>query len=369
MFHRVGQKLNSFSLSFETRLGIYITGGVFALLFVGLGMLYITPHFEASFHGLQYSRLSEAPFDFSIPNSLRNRILPSLIGYLVFLRGNLFFIVPLIFAQLFMAVLYYNYRKKGFSPVDALLFTGFVAFSCTLYIQLASPGYTDVVLYFFIFLAFAFIRRSFYSALFFCFALFTHESSLFMLPGLVIYSWYVNRRTGVLMSYSFYLLAAMIPLFVYRYWVASHAPVEYDLAYYFSEKNILFCLQKVLPLWPAGAFYAFKLFWFFPVYILYRCWFKKERTFFLVITVILLCDFAQLIIAFDITRMLCLGFPAVLLAAEKLKEEWKPEKFTRFACGLTVANFLILQYFMSADRLHPLLPLPYTWLTTLIGGS
>ncbi|MFY9311273.1 MAG: hypothetical protein WAQ28_19670 [Bacteroidia bacterium] len=259
-------------------------------------------------------------------------------------------------------------RKREYSPIDALLFAGFIAFSSTLYIQLASPGYTDIVFYYFNFLAFVLIRRRFYSALFYCLALLTHESSLFLLPALILYSRYINKQGGLmLLKYCIYLLIAIIPLLAYRYWVAMNTVVEYDLAFYFSKKNIIFCLGKVLPLAPAGAFYAFKLFWFFPVYILYRSWIKNDKRFFLVIVSILICDFAQLIIAFDITRMLCLGFPAIVLAAEKLKEDWEPEKFTRYALGLTLANFIILQCFMSADSLHPLLPLPYTWLTGLFG--
>jgi hypothetical protein len=177
----------------------------------------------------------------------------------------------------------------------------------------------------------------------------------------------MNRTQVIkLLKYFLCLAIAIIPLLVYRYWVSLHADVEYDLAYYFSKKNIQFSLEKVLPLLPAGAFYAFKLFWFFPVYILCKSWLKRETGFMLVIAAILICDFAQLIIAFDITRMLCLGFPAIILAAEKLKEQWEPLKFSRFALGLTLANFLIFQYFMSCDRLHPMLPLPYTWLIGLI---
>ena len=57
-------------------------------------MLYITPRFEAAYHGLQYALLSNDPFDFTTPNALRYRILPSLIGYVTFLRGDIFFIIP-----------------------------------------------------------------------------------------------------------------------------------------------------------------------------------------------------------------------------------------------------------------------------------
>ncbi|MFY9311274.1 MAG: hypothetical protein WAQ28_19675 [Bacteroidia bacterium] len=109
MIYRASQKIDNFCFVLEKRLGLSGTAAILSFLIIGLAMLYITPHFEAAYHGLQYSRLSEAPFDFTQGNSLRNRVLPSLIGYLIFLRGDLFFIVPLIFALLFIGTTYYVY--------------------------------------------------------------------------------------------------------------------------------------------------------------------------------------------------------------------------------------------------------------------
>ena len=359
-------KINAFCEKLEKKNGLVVTSFVIALIILAFDMLYITPHFEAGYHGLQYSLLSNNPFDFYTPNSLRYRILPSLIGYLTFLRGDLFFIVPLIFAFLFISSIYWLYRKKDYSPIDSILFTGFIAFSCTLYIQLAAPGYTDVVFYFFIFLSFFFIRNILLSACFFSLALLTHESSLFMLPGLILYANYVNGNSKIkLTKYIISYLLSILPLVFYRHWVSSHTVVEYNLSFYFSEKNIHFAITKVLPLFPAGLFYVFKLFWFFPLYVIYKSWNNKEYSFMFIILSIILCDVLQLIIAFDITRMLCLGFPAILLSAEKVKTYWEPQKFTRFALGLTLVNFLIIQYFMSCDGIVPMLPSPYTYVIGL----
>ena len=76
----------------------------------------------------------------------------------------------------------------------------------------------------------------------------------------------------------------------------------------------------------------------------------------------MVCNFAQLIISFDITRMLCLGFPAILISAEKMKMEWDSAKFTHFLLVLTLINFLIIQHFSSCEAINPMLPSPYTWL-------
>ncbi len=361
-------KINTFCFSLENRLGLLASCLIIGLIILGFDMLYITPKFELAYHWLQYSILSNNPFDFTTTIFVRYRILPSFLGYITFLRGNLFVVVPLIFSLLFISAVYYMYRKKKYVPVDALLFTGLIAFSCTLYIQLTAPGYTDTAFYFFIFLSFAFISNVFKSALFFALALLTHESCLFLLPGLLFYAYYVSFYKKDILKYLLAYSISIIPLLLYRNWVSGHVHVEFDLDFYFSEKNIHFAMKRVLPLIPAGAFYAFKLFWFFPIYAMYKSWQRKEYKFIILISIILICNFAQLAIAFDITRMLCLGFPAILLSAEKIKTSWSSSRFTKFALGLTLINFLILQNYVSADGLIPMLPLPYTSLVNFLVG-
>lgn len=370
MTEKIAAKVNLFCFVLEKRLGLLGASLAIGLILLVLGFVYVTPHFEAAYHGLQYALLSNHPFDFTQPNALQNRVLPSLIGYVFHLRGDLFFLVPLMFAWLFMSTLYIHYRKKVNQPIDALLFSGIIAFSCTLYIQLISPGYTDVVFYYFIFLSFSCVRKLYWSAVFFSLALLTHESSLFLLPGLLMYSYYTNTpeltlKFKIVMAY----LLAILPLFFYRYWVATHVDVEYDMGFYFSKKNIVFSLQKVLPLFPAGAFYAFKLFWFIPVYVFYKAVKNKEYLLLFLLLTMLLATFSQLVIAFDISRMLCLAFPVFLISAEKLRDYWGESRFRHFLIVLTVLNFFVLQYHMSCDRLNPMLPFPYTMFVDFIGLS
>lgn len=360
------QKTDLYCLKLEEKCGLMIASFLLGLLILTFDMIYITPHFEAAYHGLQYSILSNNPFDFSFSNSLRYRILPPFLGYITMLRGKLFFIVPLIFAFLFVSSVYQTYRKKDYTPTDALLFTGFIAFSCTIFIQLSAPGYTDAVFYFFIFLAFQQIQNIVLSALYFSLALLTHESSFFLLPGLLLYAGYSKNQGVHLVKYFLAYGIAIIPPLIYRYWVSSHVEVIYSASFYLTKQNISSTLRMILPLIPGGLFYVFKLFWFFPVYVLYKSWGNREFKFFIVILSILICNLLQLAIAYDVTRMLCLGFPAILLAAEKVKTYWLPRDFTRFALGLTLLNFLILQYCMSSGGLSPMLPAPYTYLTHLI---
>ncbi|MBN8695089.1 MAG: hypothetical protein J0L87_01050 [Bacteroidetes bacterium] len=366
MISRLSNKINSFLLSTEQRLGLLFTSLLLAFVIIGFDMLYITPRFESAFHGAQYALLSEAPFDFTQANALRYRILPSLLGYLTGLRGSLFFIVPLIFTLLLIAAVYFVYRKKNYSSIDSFLFTGLIAFSGTVYIQLQAAGYTDTAFYLFMFLSFAFVHRPFMSILFFLLGVFTHESCLFLLPALLLYFGYKNGNDKrILIKYVIGLLSALVIFLLYRMWISAHVKVEYDLNFYFSANNLKFTLKKVLPYFSVGGFYAFKLFWLLPVFAIYR--FRKERLFVSILVTIIICVFAQLIIAFDITRVICLAFPAILIAAERLHQECHDKGYTNYLLGLILANFFLLQYFMSADALIPMPPLLYSFALNYFG--
>jgi hypothetical protein len=346
---RIIQKINASLESFEISMGLIWFSLTTGIIMLGLAMIYVAPHFEAGFNGLQYAILSKDPFEFITPNAFRYRILPPLLGYLTGLRGTNFFILPLIFAILFLSAIYWSFRKKHFSPFDSVLMSALIAFSCVVLIQLTAPGYTDAVYYFFLFMSFVFIPKPYISAFFYCLALLSHESCLFMFPGLVLYFWHLNRNNfRYVLKYAVLLGTSTIPMFLYRYWVSLHIDVEYDMSFYFSEENIRFTLGKVLPLLSAGTFFAFKLFWILPVYILFRSVQKRNYSMFLFLAVMIVCDLAQLVIAYDVTRMLCLAFPIVLISAEELKKE-SPQKFTYLILILILLNFLIPQYFMSCD--------------------
>ena len=74
---------------------------------------------------------------------------------------------------------YARNQEKKYSDVDAFLFSCFVTFSCVLLIPITAAGYTDMVTYFFLFLAFTHAGTILKSALFFSLALLNHESSIF----------------------------------------------------------------------------------------------------------------------------------------------------------------------------------------------
>lgn len=342
-----------FKLSaFEKQIGRFPFSLLVGLLSILVAMLVVAPKFFAQYHGLFFSMLSNDPLDFRYPNPLQYRILPSLIGYLVQLRGGKFMILPLLFAWGFISSIYWVYRRKGFGIWEAIAMSALIAFSCTLYITLISPGYTDAVFYFFIFLAFSTVKRPIWSAAFFGLAMLSHESSLFMLPPLILYSAYVNQaQKGKIITHFVALVLALVPLLVYRALVSRFVHVEYGLDFYLSTENLVHVRESVTPRLPLGLFFVFKLFWVIPLFVLWKLLRAKEFLLASVILCILVCDIAQLLIAYDVTRMLCLGFPLMLISAEKLREYLPENRFAKAMLVLVLLNFLVPQYFMTAEHL------------------
>ena len=274
-------KINRLCFDAEKRFSVLGFALIIGTLLFGFDMFYVTPNFEVNFHGIVYSELSRHPFNLHFNNALRYRILAPALGYILFLRGKLFFILPLLFNVFFIAAVYFHYRKKNFNPLDAILMSGLIAFSCTVFIHLNGMGYTDPVLYFFIFLAFAFAQNILICSVFFGLAVLTHECSLFLFPGLLLYSYSQNKGNGNFLKCVLALSLSALPYFIYRYSVSSQIHVEYDSDFYFSKQNIFFCLNAASKFFPAGLFYAFKLFWFFPVYVLIKSWMTKDFNFIL----------------------------------------------------------------------------------------
>ena len=346
----------------ESRFGLTISSGLVGLLFVTIAGIYITPHFTAAFHGYNYSLLSNSPFDFSSNNPLRFRILLPLLGYLLFLRGPLFVIVPILFLWLLFSAIYHNYRRKNYPGADALLFSSLVAFSCAGLIPIVAAGYTDSGTYLFLFLAFTMIKRTGWSALNFALGLFNHECSLFLLGPLLLYHYYSHQKdVPKTARFTMYIIFAVVLYGAYRYIVAQLTSVEYDWDYYFANLGKVTNIHRVWRSTFVGAFFAFKLLWLLPMYALFLTFKAKEYLLALVITSIIFCTFLQLLIAYDITRIMCLAFPAILLSAERLKREFPSEQFTRILFVLILANLFVPQFLVADGEIIPMMPWPIWW--------
>jgi len=348
------KSISGFLIRLESRYGLVAASLVVTLILTGIAVIYVQPIFTVAFHGLLFQDLSSHPFSFHIENHLQYRILGPLLGYLLFLRGDLFFILPLIFIALFPAITYYSYRKKKIEPIDSFFLACFIAMSCVVLLPLVAPGYTDVITWFFIFLAFSNAKKILKSAIFFSLALLNHESSLVLLPGLILYSWWL-QKSGFMKIILVYMLAC-IPHLIYRQFVDAHVTPLYSVSFYLSETNFWFVMHKLVLYLPAAIFYAFKLWWIFPV--CFVAWSINQKKFLqcCIIACITGGAFILVFIGYDYTRMVVIAFPAVLLSYEWFKEILEMKKLRKLTVVIIVLNFLILQYQFNYDGAQPMFP-------------
>lgn len=354
MIQRSIQSISGFLLRNESRFGLPFSSVIIATIMFGLAMLYVQPVLTVAFHGIQFSALSEDPFDLSTANALRYRILGPLLGYLLFLRGEYFFILPLLATWAFPGIVYFCYRKKNLDAIDAFFLTCFVSFSCILLLPIVAPAYTDIFTWIFIFLAFHFIEKIPFSALFASLALLNHESSFVMVPALVVFSYYKNK--DALPKILIFFLLACAPHLLYRSYVHFNSETTYDLSFYLSKSNVIFTMTKLVLFGPAAFFYAFKLWWIFPVYMVALTGYQKNYFQFIIQFLILGAALSLVIIGYDYTRMLVIAFPAVLLSYEWLMKKYDIEKFRKFTFIMILMNFLILQYHFNYDGAQPMFP-------------
>jgi hypothetical protein len=354
VIEKVINSISSFLLKLESKIGLAAASFLLSLMFAGIAMLYVQPVFTVKYHGVLFSVLSEQPFNFGKENHLQYRILGPLLGYLFFLRGILFYLLPLTFIFMFPGIVYYSYRKKNFEAIDSFFLTCFISFSCVLLLPLVAPGYTDIITWTFIFLAFNNAKKTLLSALFFSLALLNHESSIAMLPGLILYSYWLKKSTP-LKIIGIYLMAC-VPHFLYRLFVNVHASPLYTVSYYLSENNLWIVMHKLVLFLPAAIFFAFKLWWIFP--LCFIAWSASQRKFIqcLIIVSILTGGIALAFIGYDFTRMIVIAFPAVLLSYEWFGEILEKKKLRKLTLILFVLNFFVLQYYYGYDGAVPMFP-------------
>lgn len=360
-----GKKIDFYIGKYETKYGRNTTALIIGLLVLAISAIYVTPRLHISDHIMHYCKLSLSPFDFSEDNPMRYRILSPILAYITGLRGTAFIFFPRIFCLFFSIAVFLYYRKKYTSPAETVIMLSLLCFSNVYLFSLNKAGYTDIVSYFFIFLAYIYLQRPLLLGLFLMLAIFNHESSLFLVVPLFVQAIAENKEKSA-KSILLNFLAFTLPIALYVFFrkvISEYTVVHYDTDFYFSKSNISYSLKTIFTNIPLGYFYVFKLFWFFPVYFLFYSALKKQYKHILIIGLYLLFTLMQLIIAWDVTRLLCLCFPVMLYTAEKVRELWGTDKFVKFSLALIAFNFFVPQYYVWVDGPQPMMPfffhLPY----------
>lgn len=343
----------------ELRFGRGSVALVIGLVFLIASALTTALRFEPAHHGRGFTLLSEHPFNFSDTNNLRFRILSPLLGYLFFLRGELFKYFMLFVVVSFLGLVYYFFRRDKFRPIESIAFTSLAAFSSLVFHQLYFPAYNDPLSYVLIMLFMINYRNSLQSFVLLMLLLFNHENTITLFPFFFLlcldkdYSWkHLSKNSAV-------FILALIPYWGYREFILAHQPVEYKVSYYFDPGNMQWTKDHVLPNLARGIFQAFRLIWLFPLIAIGINLMERRFSEIVLILLVSACVFSQFFVAYDISRLAALAFPAVLIGAVRVQKKAGKEKFRMLVAAILLLNFFIPSEYIGA--LEPIPLKPFWW--------
>lgn len=340
----------------EQKLGKPITAILLSAFLYLVAWLYIKPSGKPGPHGLLYIQLSEHPWDFSLKNECRFRILAPLLGYLTGLKGNYFALIPFIFSLVMIAGIYILCRKKECSPTLSLVFTTLLGLSTLRFLVIFASYYVDGVYLCWIFLAFAFVNRPILRNLFFLFALFTHECTSIFLPGLAVYALSQSPKPTLLESVKILsgLGIGIGLLLLFQHFLSQHAEIAYKPNFYFNWNNIQYSIDTTRIMAPLGIFYSFKFAWLIIAYSLYLTFKHKDFLLMFSIFLIILATFSQLAIAYDTGRLMNLAFPALIISFLYLKDKIESSILITMIGLMIILNLLCSQYYIVQWEVVPI---------------
>ncbi|REJ80872.1 MAG: hypothetical protein DWQ44_04585 [Bacteroidetes bacterium] len=351
-------RFNSIFISLERKLGpagMVIFAGLILLLIAGL---FTSPRWELFYHGKGFTRLSENPFDFSDGNPLRYRILSPLIAYVTFLKGPLMKYLMLGILGLFLGLVYSFHRKKNFMPAESFGIALLLSLTSLTFFQFHFPAYNDPLSYV---LIMQFLMRPVNitgAIVILSLMLFNHENLIFLFPFLFMYRLWCKESHVTIRQNILVFVASLIPYAAYRFVLNQYAKVDFDSSYYFQASNIEWTLDHVSEWFGEGVFQALRLAWLLPLAAIAIGLARKNYKDMAMISVCIVFVLSQMLIAFDISRLSALAFPAVLIGAQRVRETFGSKNFLNMLFLLIIMQMLIPSKCIGA--LEPI-PLPPFW--------
>ncbi len=357
--NRFFQSIDRFCLRLEDKLGQGLTSVVVGLILLGLAALFCSPRWELFFHGKGFSRLSLAPFDFSIESSLRFRILSPLLGYILFLKGALFKYLMLAALAGFHMLVYLFHRRKDFSPAEALGIGLLLSMSTLSFFQLYFPGYTDPVSYILILILLFYRERNWTVMICLTLLIFNHDNTIFLFPFLFLFLFGKDFSFGRLRETLLLFMPAIILYGIYRLVLGAISEVGFDTTYYFAAENLRWTWDHVSEHLVEGVFQAFRLGWILPVIALLINVKGKRHNENLLLISCFIFVVSQFFIAYDISRLSGLAFPLIIISGWRLKASLKPSVFVRLLWTAAFVNLFIPSLCIGA--LEPIPYPPFWW--------
>jgi len=342
----------------EVRLGLLGASICVSLFLLFLAGIYCAPAFELINHGMDYGGLALNPLDVEAGNRFQNRILTPILGFLLFLKGPAFIVLPLLFATAFISALYFHCRSLSIDAASVLGICCLIVFSSPILYTLHFAGYVDTTSYFLLFLCYIFRKQPIRVFLCYSLALLNHESNAFAMPWIILLSGYQSNASGTQhIKTGVAAVLAFVPFLMMRHLFADSAThLQFD--FYLNKSNLADSLWLQRDNLYYGIFQGFKLFWCFPIVATLLALKNKKFHTALLITGIVGCAGAQLLIAADTSRLMGLAFPAILIGAIEVWKYLKGIQFRRILLLLIIANVIIPQAFVGYGVIVPFHSLP-----------
>lgn len=336
-----------------------------AALWIALGLMaaaaiYARPAVETVSLGNLYAAMASDPFTLIPGNYVGFRILTPVISYLLGLRGQLVIVTNLMFASALLVLVYLYFRKVAPEPGDAFKSAAVMAFSLVTLTTVYFGGYTDSATYLIVFLMWWNRKRPWLFYALFLLGMINRECMLFLVPWFIFLRWQTRRRLWPTLIESAIGLGAALGLYyLVRLWIASQGPVTFRVLYYLDplKEDWTHWLERSYPYTGLGAFSAFKLFWIIPVLAAIDLWRNGRRDEVVSMGLVMAGAAAQLVIAFDSSRMFTLAFPVVVIGLQYLLLSGAFE-FRRWFGYLILANFFVPQLYTAAHLLTIMQSIP-----------
>ena len=362
-------RLNSIAEQGEARFGRW--GWVILLAFVLMlaASIYVRPGTNYVGHGVHFEALSKNPLDLHNGNPLGYRIMTPLLAYLVGLRGRPFILLNLVFAAITIGAVYRHFRAVTVLKADALFGTMCITFSTVILVTIYYAGFCDALTYLAIFMAWRWRSKPLPFYLAFLVGALNHEGALFTLPWFVYLKLTESpRKSRVLLEMIVGFGMVLAAYLLFRDWLSGSQEKGLSITAYLQPllTNPFGMIRKACQFYWLGLFSVFKALWVFPVVAAVAMWKDRRKSQVVGMIILMMCAACQLIIAYDSTRMLTLGFLVLIISLEYLFRT-DAYGFRQWAPYVFLFNLFVPQLFTAGMIIEIMHSTPMNLLRMIFG--
>ena len=346
--------------SLEKAIGTTATSGILGLVALALAGIYVRPAVVAKHLGTWYVKMAADPLS-SPEYIVGHRILTPVISWALGLRGELMIITNLMFTVLLLGLVYHYFRVRFKNdPADALTALAIITFSMVTFSNIYYAGYTDALTYVIVFSMYRFRNNPWALYPLFLAGLLNRESILFLVPWYLFLVWQDRpSKARKILEPMVGFGAALLVYSVFRYWMMLLGDQYMGYDYYIVPvfKDLFYWIKQAYPYQGLGLFSVFKILWVIPALALHSMWRKKLRSGIASLLILAICTGAQLMIAFDSSRMWCMAFPVMIISLEYLYRS-NEYQLRHWIGWLLVGNLLVPQLYTAFSMVEVMHSIP-----------